>query len=205
MAAKVRQIRNAQEDLELIRTAKQGDEQSFTKIVKKYEPLVFSFAYKVCRDREKAEETLQDTFVNVYRKLHQFDGKAKFSTWLYSIVVNNCKMKHRKTKLAQASHSLDGSEISLDHHTGEIRTLELQSHRASPLELVMDDELQRRLDEAIRKLPLEYRVVFVLRDIEGKSSEETAKILKLSVPAVKSRLRRARLFLREQLKDYIEV
>lgn len=206
MATKRKKIENVEEDLQLILKAKAGDERSFTKIVKKYEQLVFSFAFKVCRDKEKAEETWQDTFVNVYRKLHQFDGKAKFSTWLYTIVVNNCKMKHRKSKLAQASRSLDsGHAMGENREERDSHPAELQSHRETPLESVMKEELQKRLDEAIEKLPLEYRVVFVLRDIEGQSAEETAKILHLSVPAVKSRLRRARLFLREQLYEYIAV
>lgn len=194
------------EELQLLRRAKEGDERSFTKIVRKYEQLVFSFAFKVCRDREKAEEIWQDTFVNVYRKLHQFDGKSKFSTWLYTIVVNNCKMKHRKTKLAQASRSLDADSGGQESYTEpEFHPLELHSHRETPLESVMNEELQKRLDEAIEKLPIEYRVVFILRDVEGLSAEETAKILRLSVPAVKSRLRRARLFLREQLYEYVAV
>lgn len=199
-------------DNALIQQAQAGDERAFTKLVKQYEQLVYGFAFKVCRDQEKAEEAWQDTFVNVYRKLHQFDGKSKFSTWLYSIVTNNCRMKHRKTKLALATIPLDepsGSSHKHDHqhHDGEDGTFiqTIPSWRETPLESVVSNELRRYLDEAIQQLPLEYRVVFVLRDIEGQSAEETAKILKLSVPAVKSRLRRARMFLREQLNEYMAV
>jgi RNA polymerase sigma-70 factor (ECF subfamily) len=162
----------------------------------------------VCRNEEKAEETLQDTFVNVYRKLDQFNGKAKFSTWLYQIVTNNCLMKRRQSML-------DKSSVSIESHGGGQEESELQgdgtplqplvSLTQTPQDEVVNNELREHLDKAILKLPMEQRIVFVLRDVEGRSSEEAAKILKVSVPAVKSRLRRARIFLRKQLQEYMEV
>jgi RNA polymerase sigma-70 factor (ECF subfamily) len=161
----------------------------------------------VCRNEEKAAETLQDTFVNVYRKLDQFNGKAKFSTWLYQIVTNNCLMKRRQNKL-------DKSSVSIESHGGGQEESEFQSDGATsqtlvsltqtPQDEVVNKELRENLDKAILKLPMEQRIVFILRDVEGRSSEEAAKILKVSVPAVKSRLRRARVFLREQLQEYME-
>ena len=192
-------------DEELIRRAKKGDEHAFTLLVKRYESLVYSFAFKMCRDEEKASETWQDTFVNVFRKLHQFDGRSKFTTWLYSIVTNSCRMKRRQRKLDQASISIELPSTSddSDHdHDGHV-TQTIPSWKETPLDSVMNDELKTLLDEAIQRLPYDYRVVFVLRDVEGMSAEETGKILKLSVPAVKSRLRRARVFLREQLNPYM--
>jgi RNA polymerase sigma-70 factor (ECF subfamily) len=191
---------------ELIRKAQKGDERAFTQLIKRYETLVYSFAYKVCRDSDKASETWQDTFVNVYRKLHQFDGRSKFTTWLYSIVTNNCRMKRRQRKLDLASVSIESAtglhdQPKTDEEGHTIQTI--PSWRETPLDSVMDKELRGVLDEAIQKLPYDYRVVFVLRDIEGLSAEEAGKILKLSVPAVKSRLRRARVFLRERLNPYM--
>jgi RNA polymerase sigma-70 factor (ECF subfamily) len=192
-------------ELALIRKAQRGDNHAFTKLVKHYENLVYSFAFKVCRDKEKAETTWQDTFVNVYRKLRQFDGKSKFTTWLYSIVINNCRMKHRKTKLEMASIHIDELYNSHDRsgtdNSGSIQNI--PSWRDTPLDAVMGKELKIELDNAIQKLPYDYRIVFVLRDVEGQSAEETGKILNLSVPAVKSRLRRARISLREQLSEYM--
>ena len=191
---------------ELIRKAQKGDERAFTQLVKHYEPLVYSFAYKVCRDSEKANETWQDTFVNVYRKLHQFDGRSKFTTWLYTIVTNNCRMKRRHRKLDLASVSIDSSNSVHDHPSTDDDGQPVQtipSWKETPLDSVMDTELRTILDEAIEELPYDYRVVFALRDIEGLSAEETGKILKLSIPAVKSRLRRARVFLRERLNPYM--
>jgi RNA polymerase sigma-70 factor (ECF subfamily) len=190
-------------DEELIKRAKKGDERAFTELVKKYESLVYSFAYKVCRDEEKATETWQDTFVNVFRKLHQFDGRSKFTTWLYSIVTNSCRMKRRQRKLDQVSVSIDSPMEPGDDagHDQSVQTV--PSWKDTPLDSVMDKELRALLDESIQQLPIDYRVVFVLRDVEGMSAEETGKILKLSVPAVKSRLRRARVFLRERLNPYM--
>jgi RNA polymerase sigma-70 factor (ECF subfamily) len=190
-------------DEELIKRAKKGDERAFAHLVRKYESLVYSFAFKVCRNEEKASETWQDTFVNVFRKLHQFDGRSKFTTWLYSIVTNNCRMKRRQRKLDQDSVSIDSPEESMDDPDQEPSARTIPPWKDTPLDSMMDTELKTLLDEAIKMLPYDYRVVFVLRDVEGMSAEETGKILKLSVPAVKSRLRRARVFLRERLNSYM--
>jgi RNA polymerase sigma-70 factor (ECF subfamily) len=190
-------------DEELIKRAKKGDEQAFTQLVKRYESLVYSFAYKVCRDEEKASETWQDTFVNVFRKLHQFDGRSKFTTWLYSIVTNSCRMKRRQRKLDKASVSIESPTESHDESDHDQSVQTIPSWRDTPLDTMMDKELRTLLDEAIQALPYDYRVVFVLRDVEGMSAEEAGKVLKLSVPAVKSRLRRARVFLRERLNPYM--
>lgn len=194
------------EDWELIKLAQKGDEQAFTKLVTKYEDLVFKFAFKVCRNKERAEESLQDTFINVFRKLKQFDGRSKFSTWLYSITTNNCLMKVRKGKLEKATVRFDESEsfVEIDEGEVEIKPV-LPPSKVTPLDTVMNNELRDLLDKAIQKLPYDYRIVFVLCDIEGETAAATAKILKLSVPAVKSRLRRARMFLREQLHHYMVV
>ena len=183
----------------LIRQAKKGDEQAFTKLVRAYEGTVYSFAYKVCRDGDKASETVQDTFINVYQKLKLFDGRSKFSTWLYSIVSNNCLMKRRKSKLEESSLSIQEIESAEAQAPHEL----LVEEKESPLGHAAATELRENLDKAITKLAVDYRVVFVLRDIEGLKAEEVAKILKLSVPAVKSRLRRARIFLKNELKPYV--
>ena len=106
----IEKILNIENESELVRKAQKGDQRAFSLLVKKYESTVYSFAYKVCRNEEKAAETLQDTFVNVYRKLDQFNGKAKFSTWLYQIVTNNCLMKRRKSKLDKSSVSLESPD-----------------------------------------------------------------------------------------------
>ena len=198
---------NTESESELVRKAQRGDKHAFSLLIKKYESTVYGFAFKVCRNEEKAAETLQDTFVNVYRKLDQFNGKAKFSTWLYQIVTNNCLMKRRRSKLDEASVSVDSPENGGEdsEHEGDGAPLHaLVSLKHTPQDEMVNKELRELLDNAILKLPMEQRIVFVLRDVEGRSAEETAKILKVSVAAVKSRLRRARVFLRAQLQEYIE-
>lgn len=182
-------------DEELVTAATKGDNRAFTTLVKRYEDTVYRFSFKVCRDKDKAEETLQDTFINVYRKLDTFDRKSKFSTWLYSIVTNNCLMKRRRSKMQDALASLDDPAT----HTDGSLLDHIARWDDTPVERLMNEELRAHLDRAILKLPVDYRVVFVLRDVEGQSTEETATILKLSHEAVKSRLRRARAFLRNEL------
>lgn len=186
-------------DEALIRAAREGDQASFTALVRRYENTVYGFSYKVCGSKEKAAENLQDTFISVFRKLDTFDGRSKFSTWLYSIVTNNCLMRHRRRKLDDIMESLDNPPVRGD---GSLRQ-EVARWDHTPAELLLRKELRTRLEQAIQQLPVEYRIVFVLRDIEEKSTEETARIVGISVEATKSRLRRARAFLRKSLDPYV--
>lgn len=187
-------------DAQLISRIKKGDERAFSALVQRYEQTVWGFAYKLCRDKEKAEESFQDTFVNVFRKIDQFDGRSKFSTWLYTIVANNCLMKRRRRKLEDLLESYDQAPDVEDESVEK----QLASWDDTPAEKLLRGELKEQLDKAIQQLPDDYKVVFVLRDIEQKTAEETAKITGLSVPAVKSRLRRSRMFLRQQLHDFMK-
>lgn len=189
-------------DQALIEAARNGDRRSFSALVRRYEDTVYRFALKVCQDPEKASENLQDTFINVFRKLHTFDGRSKFSTWLYTIVTNNCLMKHRRRKRDLLQESLEAFDegpdgVKTDGHPSIARW------EYTPAHAVLETELREVLEEAIQALPAEYRVVFVLRDMEEKSTEETAKIVGISVEATKSRLRRARAFLRSRLDPYL--
>ena len=185
-----------QDDTALIASSKAGDKKAFGKLVKKYEQLVYSFSFKICRDPEKAQEVLQETFINAYRGLKSFSGNSKFSTWLYRIVTNNCLMMHRK-KSHEPVVSLEETDLLKDN--GEVQVAHWGE---TPHDAILNKELKEILDRAIQKLPLEYRIVFVMRDVEGLSTEEVGKSLNLSVPAVKSRLHRARLFLRNELNPY---
>jgi RNA polymerase sigma-70 factor (ECF subfamily) len=186
-------------DASLIAQIKNGDERAFSKLVQRYEQTVWGFAFKLCRDQEKAEESFQDTFVNVFRKIDQFDGRSKFSTWLYTIVANNCLMKRRRRKIEHLLESLDEAPDVEDASVQK----QLVAWDDTPVEKLLHGELKEQLDAAIQKLPDDYRVVFVLRDLEQRTAEETSKITGLSVPAVKSRLRRSRVFLRQQLHEFM--
>lgn len=188
-----------QTDTLLISRIKKGDERAFSSLVRRYENTVWGFAFKLCRDQEKAEESFQDTFVNVYRKIDQFDGRSKFSTWLYTIVANNCLMKRRRRKLEDLLESYDEPPDVEDEKVQK----QLTAWNDTPMERLLQGELKEKLDEAIQQLPDDYKMIFVLRDLEQKTAEETAAITGLSVPAVKSRLRRSRIFLRQQLHEFM--
>ncbi len=189
-------------DDEVIRTAAGGDHAAFTELVRRYEQTVYRFSLKLCRDPRTAEEVLQDTFINVFRKLRSFDGKSKFSTWLYAIVANNCLMKRRKRKLEELEEPLELLDTPPTDGEGRYAH-QIARWEETPADLMLNKELRTVLDAAILKLPDLYRAVFVLRDVEGKTTEETGEILGVSQEAVKSRLRRARSFLREQLDPYM--
>ena len=176
---------------QLIEEAINGSKFALAELVKKYEQTVYNFAFKICRNKERAEHTMQETFMSMVKSLKQFSGKSKLSTWLYTIVSNHCLMMARSQKKYDYT--------SLENDDGLIDDRNIVDWNYSPDKLAENNELKVVLDEAIQKLPHEYRVVFLLRDVEGLSTKETSKIVNLSVPAIKSRLHRARAFLRNEL------
>jgi RNA polymerase sigma-70 factor (ECF subfamily) len=178
-------------ELEIIEKAKKGDKKALTELVKRYEQTVFNFAFKICRNREKAEHTMQETFMSMVKSISQFSGNSKLSTWLYTVVSNHCLMLARSQKKYDYT-SLDDDDTYLDE-------AHIADWKVTPDKVTENNELKDMLDDAIQKLPYDYRIVFLLRDVEGLSTEETGNIMKLSIPAVKSRLHRARAFLRNEL------
>ena len=181
----------------LLEQIRGDDPRAFAKLVRELEPFVLGSSLKVCRDRSIAEENMQDTFVSMYRKLGQFDGTSKFSTWLYAIIVNNCRMKRRRRKLDMASMPIDGGG-----EEGE--GMELRSEEENPEAQLLGGELRAVLGSAIEALPEEYRAVFILRDVEHLSTTEVAESLGLSEAAVKSRLHRGRERVRRHVERYME-
>jgi RNA polymerase sigma-70 factor (ECF subfamily) len=179
------------EESKLVELAKSGDRHALATLVKNNEQTVYNFSFKICRDRDKAEHIMQETFLSMIKSLHQFDGNSKISTWLYRIVSNHCLMLARKDK-SRTFISIDNDdELYEDKYTADWSNI--------PNQDIENTELKKILDESIDKLSPEYRLVFLLRDVEGLSTEETAQLTELSVPAVKSRLHRARAFLRKEL------
>lgn len=183
------------QEQEIIERAKTGDELALRRLIDEYAPVVYKFSYHVCRNKDKAENTTQDTFLSVLKNLRQFDNRAKFSTWLYSIVTNNCLMQARSAKPERF--------VSLDDEDSMVSDDTLVHSGASPLDHAERSDIKQLLDKAIELLQPEYRIVFVLRDLEGLSTEEVAQVTNISVPAVKSRLHRARKFLRDYLTPYL--
>jgi len=184
-------------DVALVEAAKNGDTAAFEQLVRQYENQVFRVAQHITQNREDAEDIAQDVFLKAYQKLHQFQGNSKFSTWLVRIAVNESLMRLRRRKTAKT--------VSMDQ---DIQTedgaipRDFAEWRPNPEEIYSQSELGDILRKTIQGLPPGFRTVFTLRDIENMSTEETAEALGLSVPAVKSRLLRARLQLRERLSRY---
>lgn len=184
---------NEMNESELIQRAQEGDRNALASLVKNYEQTVYNFSFKVCRNKDRAEHTMQETFMSMVKNLSQFSGKSKLSTWLYTIVSNNCLMLARSNK-SKFHDSLDDDETLIDEKN-------IVDWKITPEKLTENNELKEVLDSAIQKLPPDYRIVFLLRDVEGLSTEEAGEVMNLSVPAVKSRLHRARAFLRNELNE----
>jgi RNA polymerase sigma-70 factor, ECF subfamily len=180
----------------IIEHAKNGDPQALRTLVDEYAPVIFRFAFNVCRNQDRAEHTTQETFVSLLSKLEQFDHKSKFSTWLYTIVSNHCLMLARSSKSRRT--------VPIGDEEGAVPEESLGTTEEDPHASLERRDLRQHLDEAIRQLPEDYRVVFILRDLEGLSTEEVSQITHLSIPAVKSRLHRARATLRKQLSPIFE-
>ena len=183
-------------DLALART---GDATGFSNLIRRYEGKIFRLAQHITQNREDAEDVLQETFLKAYTHLDQFQGNSKFYTWVVRIAVNQALMKLRKRKTDRTVSMDEGIDTGEDIVTREIATWE-----PSPEEQYSREELSEILDSAVQSLAPPYRTVFVLRDIEDLSTEETAAALELSIPAVKSRLLRARLQLREKLTKFFK-
>lgn len=187
------------EELVLVEAARNGDVGAFEQLIKRYDRNVFRIAQHITQNREDAEDVVQDAFIKAYRNLSQFQGNSKFYTWLVRIAVNEALMKLRRRKTAKT--------VSLDEDvTTEEGSMprEVADWSPNPEQLYDQSELGEILQKTIQALPESFRTVFALRDIEGMSTEETAEMLNLSVPAVKSRLLRARLQLRERLNRYFK-
>jgi len=187
------------DDLVLVRAAKRGDMGAFEQLVKRYDRNIFRIAQHITQNREDAEDVVQDAFLKSYQNLDRFQEQSKFYTWLVRIAVNESLMKLRKRRTAKT--------VSIDE---DVKTeedsvpREVADWSPNPEQLYNQSELQEILGKTIQGLPSSFRTVFVLRDVEGLSTEETAEALDLSVPAVKSRLLRARLQLRERLNRYFK-
>jgi RNA polymerase sigma-70 factor, ECF subfamily len=184
-------------DVALVNSARGGDVHAFETLVQKYDRQIFRIAQHITQNREDAQDVVQDAFLKAYEKLDQFQGNSKFYTWLVRIAVNESLMRLRKRRT--------GKMVSIDE---DIETDEgsvprdLADWSPNPEQNYGQSELAEILRKTIQGLPHGFRIVFVLRDVDGLSTEETAETLGLSIPAVKSRLLRARLQLRERLSRY---
>lgn len=176
---------------------REGDRTEFARVVEAHSPMIYRLGLKMLNNPQDAEDILQETFIKAYRNIGKFDGRSSVSTWLYRIATNEALMSIRRKRPDAISFE------NPDMHDSEPQEpLQIVDWCCLPEEEFLSTESRARLDEAAGRLPPNLRVVFVLRDIEGLSTRETAQVLDISEMAVKTRLSRARLRLREDLSEY---
>ncbi len=171
-------------------------EPDFDRIYRDYVDLIYRFAHRLCGESEAARDIVQETFLNAYRGFKDFRGESQLSTWLYTIASHACMRMRRKRK-GEPNRELSLEEF-IPTSEGEFH-LQIPVEGLSPEQALQNKELRRILDHAIGQLPPKYRMVLVLRDMEGLSAKEVGDIMHLNERAVKSRLHRARLFVRKEL------
>lgn len=170
----------------------------FDQLYRDHVDRIYRYAHRLCGEPEAAKDIVQDTFLNAYRAFERFRGDAQVSTWLYTIASHACtRMRRRRKGEPQQSQCLS-LESFAPMTDGELR-LQIPVEGLSPHEALENKELRQALDQAIGKLPPPYRKVLILRDMEGLSAKEVGTIMRLQERAVKSRLHRARLFVRREL------
>lgn len=176
---------------------KLGDRGEFARLVEAYSPMIYRLGSKMLDNPQDVEDMLQETFIKAYRHLSDFDGRSSLSTWLYRIATNEALMALRRKRPEMISFD----EPQADE-TEPQEPLQIVDWCCMPEEELMSSEGRAYLDQAVESLPASLRLVFLLRDIEGLTTRETAEVLNLSEMAVKTRLSRARLQLREILSNY---
>ncbi len=181
----------------LIENATKGDRVAQSRIVQKYERMVYNLGLKMLGNQEEAECILQETFLKVLEALPDFKGNSQLSTWIYRIATNQALMRLRSRKKEYATFASE-SEEGVTDYTNIVKSVE-----TTPLDDLVSSELRQKMTSAIELLPPKYKSVFILKDIEGLTLKQISDILRISLPAVKSNLHRARLFLREKLAGFI--
>ena len=193
-------------DRELVEKAQKGDGEAFEMLVERHQRQLYRLALRMTGSEADAQEVLQEAFLNAYQKLPLFRGEAQFSSWLYRIAANSALMRLRRKRrapdaLGDQPLELAGPKFSAEGYLEPTSTSDW-SQRAD--ERMMSGQLGDAINKAVEELPDDYRTVFLLKDVDGLSNEDIASALDLTVPAVKSRLHRARLALREKLGEFFE-
>ena len=180
-------------DEELIARFQEGDEQAYVELVNRFRNRLMSFIYRYVNDMEQAEDIVQDALIKLYTHKHYYKNIAKFSTWIYTIAANLAKTELRKKKIRKVTY--------LSQMGPEERDYELPAVEPDTDELAQSEYIENKIQAAIQKLPLHFRTVTILRDIQELSYEEISKIVDVPLGTVKSRINRARIQLQKELKD----
>ena len=175
-------------DSQVVQAFLDGEQRAFGELVRRYDNRLVNFVFRTVGDRERAQDLVQETFVRVYRHLHRFDQTKKFSTWIYTIASNLAKNELRN----RSRNPLVLFQTLKQNWDADHRPLEWEDTQFKPDDLFRKRFLREKVEEAVSQLPEHHRVVFVLRELEGKTYEEIADITGCNLGTVKSRLNRAR-------------
>ena len=185
----------------LVRDLQNGNLDAYDKLAEIYQKKIYGLSFHLTRNQMDAQDVTQEVLLTLFRKINMFQGKSAFSSWVYRIVVNASYMKLRSKK-KEPNVSID--ELMPSFNSAGFQQEKIQDWSENTESLLFTKETRDVINKAVDLLPEKEKVVFLLRDVEGLSSEKAGEILDLTVPAVKSRLHRARLFLRKKLSNYFE-
>ena len=185
----------------LVRDLQNGNLDAYDKLAEIYQKKIYGLSFHLTRNQMDAQDVTQEVLLTLFRKINMFQGKSAFSSWVYRIAVNASYMKLRSKK-KEPNVSID--ELMPSFNGAGFQQEKIQDWSENTESLLFTKETRDVINKAVDLLPEKEKVVFLLRDVEGLSSEKAGEILDLTVPAVKSRLHRARLFLRKKLSNYFE-
>ena len=189
------------EEEQLVRDLQAGKSEVFDKLATLYQKKIYALSFNLTRNAMDAEDVVQEVLLTLFKKIHTFQGRSAFSSWVYRITVNTAYMKLRSKKKEK---SISIEELYPTFSGAGFQQEKIQDWSEHTESLLFANETRETIRKAVDLLPDKEKVVFLLRDVEGLSTEEVSEVLELTIPAVKSRLHRARLFLRKKLSHYFE-
>jgi RNA polymerase sigma-70 factor (ECF subfamily) len=189
------------EEEQLVKDLQAGKTESFERLATLFQKKIYALSFNLTRNAMDSEDVTQEVLLTLFKKIHTFQGKSAFSSWVYRITLNATYMKLRSRKKDQ---SISIEELLPSFNGSGFQQEKIQDWSENTESLLFDNETRETIQKAVDLLPEKEKIVFLLRDVEGLSTEKVSEILELTVPAVKSRLHRARLFLRKKLANYFE-
>ncbi len=189
------------EEEQLVKDLQAGKTESFERLATLFQKKIYALSFNLTRNAMDSEDVTQEVLLTLFKKIHTFQGKSAFSSWVYRITLNATYMKLRSRKKDQ---SISIEELLPSFNGSGFQQEKIQDWSENTESLLFDNETRETIQKAVDLLPEKEKIVFLLRDVEGLPTEKVGEILELTVPAVKSRLHRARLFLRKKLANYFE-
>ena len=189
------------EEEQLVKNLQAGKADSFEQLANLYQKKIYALSFNLTRNAMDSEDVTQEVLLTLFKKIHSFQGRSAFSSWVYRITLNATYMKLRSRKKEQ---SISIEELLPSFNGSGFQQEKIRDWSENTESLLFDNEVRETIQKAVSLLPDKERIVFLLRDVEGLSTENVSEVLELTIPAVKSRLHRARLFLRKKLANYFD-